>query len=212
VPATSLPVKAQVKLTTPGGFFQLYSNRDEYFPLPAQQPVGEQLQLKGSYGSVLTVRMIFENEVKLFKQSDIALAGDQLEPQFLSQGLVVRWSPLPLGKAQTGETNALWTGRGVSYDAVQKLLQVALMGKIPLKKVQYQYSFQSTNNPNEVQFGSSPGCIGSAYPVIPESTLRSAIDAKTEDDFKRIIAQINDCKAAPVRPVASRKARAPAGH
>jgi hypothetical protein len=44
--------------------------------------------------------------------------------------------------------------------------------------------------------------------VIPESTLRSAIDSKTEDDFKKIIAQVNDCKAAaPARSAAARRAR-----
>jgi hypothetical protein len=208
VPNASLPIKAQLKLVTPGGLFQLYSNREEEFQLPSQQAVGQPLQLKGSNGSVLTVRVTYGNEVKLFRQSDIAAGNDRVEPDFLDQGLLVRWSQSPLGKAQNRETNALWTGRGVPFDVVQRLLQVALNEKIALKKVQYQYTFQSTSNPNEIQFGSSPTCLGGGYAVIPESTLRSAIDSKTEDDFKKIIAQVNDCKAAaPARSAAARRAR-----
>ncbi len=190
----SLPINGQLKLVTAGGFFQFYSNREETFSLPAQQTLGQSLQLKGSNGSTVTVRVVYDNEVKLFRQSDIAGDDPGLEPGFLNQGLLVHWSESPLGKGQTRETNALWTGPGVPFDVVQKLLQVALSEKIPLKKIQYQYHFASTNNPNEIQFGSSPACIGAGYAPVAESTLHDAIDAKTENDFKRIIAPANDCK------------------
>ncbi len=99
----SLPISAKVKMTTPGGFRQLYSNQEEEFLLPSQQPLGQPLQINGSNGSILTVRVIYDNEVKLFRESDIARDSDRLEPALLNQGLPVHWSQSPLGKRRAGK-------------------------------------------------------------------------------------------------------------
>jgi hypothetical protein len=194
---TSLPINGAVKLTTPGGLFQFYSNREEMFPLPGQQPIGQSLQLKGSNGSVLTVRIVYDSEIKVFRGSDIASNNVRLESDLLNQGLLVRWTPSPLGKAQTRETNALWTGKEVRFEIVQRLLRVALAENMGLKKVQYQYAFASTDNPKEIQFGSSPTCAGALYLPIPDATLQKAIDAKTETDFKQIIDAVGACVLSP---------------
>jgi hypothetical protein len=192
---TSLPITAKVKLTIPGGLRQLYSNQEEEFQLPPQQSLGQLLALKGSNGSILTVRVIYDNEVKLFLEADIAGDRDRLEPDLLNQGLLVHWSKSPLGKGQSRENNALWTASAVPFDVVQRLLRVALNEKIPLKKIVYKYPFASTNNPKEIQFGSSPTCIGPEHPVIPESTLRRAIDATIEAEFTKEISPVSECKA-----------------
>jgi hypothetical protein len=203
VPVGSLPVRGRITLTaSPGGVVQqIFSKYEEAFLLPDNQTPGEIMYLRGSRGGTLAVRLLFAAEVKLFKKSDLS-ANDKLESDFLNHGFLVRWQDSPQGYDR--ETNALWTGPAVSFDIVAKLLQMALDENLALKKVEYKYAFQTTNNPTEMQFGYSGACARSQR--IPDVVLKNATAATTEQEFSAAIAPALTC-APPSRRRVARKVR-----
>lgn len=201
IPGNSLPVRGQVRVTAPAsGFFQI-SNYQEEFPLPAEQSVGQALQLRGSRGGAVTARIVFSQPLKLYREADWAAKKDNLEAAFLSQGFVVKWADPPLGAL--AETNALWTGPMVPFDVVQRLLRAAVSQQIPLKKVQYRYQFRSSPNPTEMQIGSSKACAN--FESIPTQALQQAIDASSEDAFQRVIAPYTCSATSAVRSMMRRR-------
>lgn len=184
IPGNALPVRGKLQLTAPPSGFLQISNYEEEFPLPAQQPVGEPLQIQGSRGSALTVRVVYSQPVKLYREANWEEKKDSMEKSFLDQGFLVRWVDAPLGPR--AETNALWTGPLVPFDVVQRLLKAAIDQQIPLKKIAYHYHFRSSQSSTEMQLGSSQACAKTN--PIPTQTLQQAIAASGEDEFQRVIA------------------------
>lgn len=208
IPVNSLPVRGRIILTASSGgvLQQIFSKYDEDFRLPDSQTLGEEMYLRGSRGGTLAVRLLLSAEVKLFKKSDLS-ANDKLESDFLNHGFFVRWQDSPQGYDR--ETNALWTGPAVSFDIVAKLLKVALDDNLALKKVEYKYAFQTTNNPTEMQFGYSGACVKSQR--IPDAVLKNAVAATNEQEFGAAIAPASTC-APPARRTVSRRVRQPSNH
>jgi len=202
VPVDSLPVRGRITLTasSSGILQQIFSKYEEFFPLPDSQTLGELMYLHGSRGGTLAVRLLLSAEVKLFKKSDLS-ANDKLESDFLNHGFFVRWQDSPQGYDR--ETNALWTGPAVSFDIVAKLLEVALDDNLGLKKVEYKYIFQTTNNPAEMQFGYSGACVKSQR--IPDAVLKNAIAATTEQEFGAAITPASSCSPPSRRNVARKR-------
>jgi hypothetical protein len=190
LPGNTLPMHGSVKLTgSASGFLQYFSKYEEEFPLPASQLLGSPFQVQGSKGSTISLRIILSQDVKLFRKSSLMDKKDDVETNLRDQGFLTKWAEPPLG-TQT-ETNTLWTGPDVPFTVVQRLLKVAASEDIGLKKIQYQYHFQSSNNPSEIQFGHSAACKNS--PTISAEALQRAIAAPSGDTFKSAIAPYSDC-------------------
>jgi hypothetical protein len=201
VPGNSLPIRGEVRLTAPAtGFFQMASNYEEDFSLPPEQPIGQALQLRGSKGSTLTVRIVLSQPVKLYRESNWADKKDAMEADFLGQGFLVRWIDPPQGAR--AETNALWTGPVVSFDVVQRLLKVAISQGIPLKKIEYRYHFQSSPSPAEMQIGSSGACAKAA--PIPIQALSNAVAARSDEEFQKVISPFS-CQTSPAAHAQARR-------
>ena len=200
IPTNTLPVQGQVRLSAPATGFLQISGYSEDFQLPSQQKVGDALQMTGSRGSSLFVRIVYSQPVKLFRELDWAQRKDATEAEFLSQGFLVRWADPPLGSL--AETNALWTGPSVGFDVVQRLLRVVIDQMIPLKKIEYRYHFQTTQNPTEMQLGSSGACANAA--PIAKDALENAIAAQTEEGFQRVISPFT-CQASPNARIRARQ-------
>jgi len=134
------------------------------------------------------------NKEKLVFMQDMDLVGkrEQLEPDLLNQGFLVQWTDSPQGFIR--ETDALWTGQAVPFDIVQKLIKVVIDQDIPIKKIEYQYRFVSTPNVDEIQFGYSASCLNSA--PISKPTLQNALAARTDAEFKNVIAPVSTCSVA----------------
>ena len=192
LPGNSLPVNGAVRVTTnAGGIFQFSSNSEESFPLLPQQSIGSAMQLRGTKGSSLTLRIVFSQDVKVFRKSALLGKKQEFESELRKQGLLARWSDPPLG-TQT-ETDSLWTGPEVPFDVVQRLLRVAVDEDIELKQIGYRYAFKSTSNPTEIQFGSDRSCAST--PRIPATVLQKAIDAKNETEFVAAITDVSSCSS-----------------
>ncbi len=192
LPGYSLPVNGAVRVTTSaGGIFQYSSNSTETFPLPPQQTIGNAMQLQGTKGSYLTLRIVFSQDVKVFRKSALLGKKQEFESDLRNQGLLARWSDPPLGM-QT-DTDSLWTGPEVPFDVLQRLLRVAVNEDIELKQLGYRYAFKSTSNPTEIQFGSDMSCAST--PRIPPAVLQKAIDAKSETEFVAAINNVSSCSA-----------------
>ena len=192
----SLPAQGTIRLKAGGNFFQQFFSSDEEFPLSPSQSLGQAFQVTGSRGSTLNLRVVLSADVKLFSKSDLSGKRDLIEADLLNQGFLTRWSSSPQGFVR--ETNALWTGPAVPFDIVQRLVRVALSQNIGLKKIQYRYSFQSTSNPTEMQFGYAGSCA-QAQPI-PGTTLQRAVQAGTESEFLTAIASVSTC-SVPTTPV-----------
>ncbi len=183
VPGNSLPIQGHIHVSAPAsGFFQ-FSNYAEDFPLPTLQTVGQSMTLTGSRGSTLLIRLVIAQPLKLYRELNWEQQKDAWEAEFLNQGIQVRWIDAPLGPV--AESNALWTGPQVPFDVVQRLLRAALDQKIPLKKIEYRYSFRSSQSLTEMQLGSSAVCTNAA--PIPAEALGKAISAPSDDEFQKAI-------------------------
>jgi hypothetical protein len=139
------------------------------------------------------VRIILSSEVTIFKKSDLVDKKGSLEAALLDQGLLVNWAESPQGFVS--ETNALWTGQAVLMETVQKLIKVVIDQDIPIKKLEYQYSF-ATRNLSGIQFGYSKYCDKTA--PIPKSVLQTALTARTETEFKEMFTPVSSCTVAVV--------------
>jgi hypothetical protein len=188
-----LPTPATITLTAPRGLLQFYSDLSEEFQLPTNAELGQRLELHGSRGSTLLVRIILSSEVTIFKKSDLVDKKGSLEAALLDQGLLVNWAESPQGFVS--ETNALWTGQAVLMETVQKLIKVVIDQDIPIKKLEYQYSF-ATRNLSGIQFGYSKYCDKTA--PIPKSVLQTALTARTETEFKEMFTPVSSCTVAVV--------------
>jgi hypothetical protein len=82
----------------------------------------------------------------------------------------------------------------VPFEVVQQLLTVAMDQQIPLKKIEYRYHFQSSQNPTEMQIGSSGACTKA--PVIPAQALKEAISARSDEEFQKAISAFK-CQPSP---------------
>ena len=202
VPGNSLPIRGQIHLGIDSpGYFQFLSRNEEDFPLPEQQAVGQAMQLNGSHGSTLKVRLVFAQPVKLYRESTMIENREQIEHAFLNEGFQVRWVDPPLGSL--AETNSLWTGPMVPYDVVQRLLKVVADRNIPLKKIEYRYSFQSTSNPTEMQLGSSKLCQKNT--PIPSDALQRIMAAPSESEFQQAISSFSCAPAVATRASVRRR-------
>jgi hypothetical protein len=205
LPGNSLPIAGTVTLTTASsGFFQFGSGSKEEFRLPDQQSVGSPMRLPGSKGSALDARILFSQDVKLFRESESLAQKDQIEADLLNQGFLVRWADPPRGP--TAETNSLWSGPDVPFDVVQRLLRMILNEHLPIKQVKYRHNFRSTSNRTEIQIGSDMEC-DNAPPASPE-VLAKAIEARNEGEFLKAIEPLSGCvKASAVTTPKTRKSR-----
>jgi hypothetical protein len=203
----SLPAQGTVRLksATGSGFFQQFFSSDETFPLPSSQAIGQPLQITGNRGSTIRVRVVLSADIKLFSKSDLSAKREPLEADLLNQGFLAQWSDSPQGFVR--ETNALWTGPAVPFDVVQRLIRVAINEDIGLKKIQYRYTFQSTSNPTEMQFGYSGSCVPSQ--VIPKPILEHAAQAETESEFQAAIAPVSTCSVPTAPATRSRRSVRP---
>jgi hypothetical protein len=164
------------------------------------------MRLPGSKGSSLDARILFSQDVKLFRESESLAQKDQIEADLLNQGFLARWADPPRGP--TAETNSLWSGPDVPFDVVQRLLRMILSEHLPIRQVKYRHNFRSTPNRTEIQVGSDIDCDNAPSPS-PE-TFAKAIEARNEDEFLKAIDPLSGCaKASAGTAPKTKKSRPP---
>ncbi len=192
-------IAGEIVFEAEGGFSQVFKGNQETFSLRLPRQPGREVTLRGSLGSEIDVLLVGPYGVVLFDKADLARDKDALRAELLRKGFFSAISDSPLGTG--AQTNAVFGGKQVSFQALQSVLVVLRNHSVPVKTIQYRLDLKS-GNPMEIQIGAWTAFDRSS--PISKEVLDAILSAKTDDAFR-----------AAVRPYASppkepKRARSPA--
>lgn len=157
----------------------------ESFQIPLTTLYGEIVKVMGEKGSEIEVIRLGRYDVTIFEKTDLAAVARPLQQDLTRHGFRVVHTRSVLG--EQAETNALFAGRSVPYDVLQRVLGVLGTKGVRLKSVQYRQDLAS-GNPYEMQLGGAARF--NAAPVLPDERLRRLVRASSETEFQQVLATI----------------------
>jgi hypothetical protein len=175
------PGPTTAKVIAKGGGSLFNALRDEEFSLTFSN-YGEPLQTIGTHGSTLALQRMLPSDVVLFERLETVALSPQIASALNKMGFVVRVNSA--SSRIPGEYNALYSGREVSFQAVQRVLQQLETFGIRIKYLQHHLMLKSQTQ-NQIQIGSNIKfrCLD----PLGNDTFKRLLDAKSEQDFAKAI-------------------------
>jgi hypothetical protein len=169
----------EIKLTAKGRLFSSYA---ETFEVSLDRNYGDRFSVPGDQKSQVSLLRLTPYDVMIYEKKDLIDQKDRLKAQFIQAGYRVVDFRSPLG--YDAETNALFGGKKVPYQHLQKILAIVRNQGIKIKTVQYQLNLRS-GNPYEIQLGGS-AAFNNKNPL-PDDLLRKLESATGEEEFKALL-------------------------
>lgn len=177
VPSNQLPnPQWAISLVQEDKYFLPY---EEKFSFSKPMAVGREVLLSGDRGGRLTALLLSPYDVVLYDKRDLEAASPALMQDLVLKGFTVSRKPSPLGDGS--QTNAVFAGAAVPYQAMQMLLETLSARGVALKTIGFQRHLKS-DNPYEIQIGGLKALDG--VEPLPADTLKKLITAPNESAFR----------------------------
>jgi hypothetical protein len=175
-------IAGEIVFEAEGGFAQFFKANQETFSFRLPRQPGREATLRGSLGSEMDVLLVSPYRVILFDKADIARDKDALQAELLRKGFFSMGRDSPLGTG--AQTNALFGGKQVPFQALQSVLAILRTHSIRAKTVQYQLDLKS-RDPIQIQVGGW-AAFDERSPI-PKEALDAILAAKTDDEFRAAV-------------------------
>jgi hypothetical protein len=180
LPSRSL-AGGRVRLSDKSGLFHYI---EEWFELPNNMVLGQQVNLTGSLGSDLSLIPAGPNIITVYRKTGEADYYPKLAQGFLAAGVVPTISASPAGADKT--TNTLFVGATVSPATVRSVVEAIAKNGVQLKRIAYPYKFTHTSDTSIMQLGWSLQCEGAApIPQVELTRLAGTSDAEVQTFLER---------------------------
>jgi hypothetical protein len=165
-------------------------DKPENFNINMDGKYGEKFNVIGNLGSRVEMMILKPYDVVIWESRDILSALGDMESVLTAKGYRVVTVPLSreaikqTGRETSKQTNAVFGGNKVPFEALQDVIPVLKEHGVEVKAIRYGINLRSGNQ-YQIQVGNSAEL--NDKPPLPENDLRELIQVRSEEDFKSVL-------------------------